>query len=208
MKASTMKTNRMLHKMKKAITFGVIALALVSCGKSSENEIIADTSSTGSNPVLVGSGGSDLSSYWANLKSQHSCSNYGGRMDDIVYTLNGSASGQQVYGSMVPGSTSGQVTQTYTGRNYGTNDLMFISQILNNGQIYYNVVISFCRYIDSYGQEFISENAGLSNFQAIFTLANSTNCPTGQIENGWIQFSSNLVSYDARQFTTINTSCY
>jgi len=217
MKTPMNKMSRKIRIMKNVITMSMIALVLSSCGKSSENEIRSDdlvnTNPIG-NPIgnpTVGPGvgvGADLNGYWTNLKAQHACSQNGGRMQDIGFTLQGSASGGQVYGSMTQGTVGGQITQTYTGLNYGTKDLMFVSQVINNGQVAYNVVLSFCRYIDQYGQEFIGENAGLTQFQAQMTIENSTNCPTGQIENGWIQFRSNLVSYDARRFTTVNTSCY
>ena len=209
MKTSMKMMNRKIHFVKKAVTLGLITLAFVSCGKSSENEVRSEdvSNNPSSNPVLVGAG-NDLNAFWNNLKTQHACPQSTGRMSDITFTLQGSAYGNEVYGSMSPGSVGGQVTQTYTGLNTGTKDLMFVSQVLNNGQVAYNVVISFCRYVDQWGQEFIGENAGLRDFQVQLSLDNSTNCPTGQIDDGWIQFRSNLMSYDARRFSTVNTSCY
>lgn len=207
MKTQNKQKNRCI--IKSIIALSMTALLLTSCGKDTENEIVTnDVNSNTNNPVIIGVG-TGATDFWYNLKSQNVCPQGSSRMEDMPFNLQGSAYGAQIGGSLQPGNSSGTVTQTYTGMNQGTKDLIFIAQVNNGNQISYNVVVSLCRWNNGY-VEFIGESAGLSNFGIQYmSLSNSTNCPTGDILDGWLTFSSQTYGGNIpTRFAPVSSSCY
>lgn len=183
------KKNHWKQLIKKATVLSAAALVFASCGKDTENQIIADsvTDTVTTNPVIVGIG-TDSDNFWQSAKSQNICPNGSSRMADKLYTMQ--TNSYQASGSLTGGQTSGTVTQTYTGMNPGTKDLVFIAQVVNGSVTSYNVAVSLCSWNN--GQvELIGDSAGLSNFSLVnLQLNNATNCPTGKIEGGWLTFYS------------------
>ncbi len=194
--------------IKSIIALSMTALLFTSCGKDTENEIVANDSNSNTSPIFVGVG-TGATDFWNNLKSQNACPQGSSRMADKPFNMQGSANGAQISGSLQSGNTSGTVTQTYTGMNAGTKDLVFIAQVNNGNQISYNVVVSLCRWNNGY-VEYIGDNAGLSNFGIQYmSLSNSTNCPTGEIMDGWLTFSSQTYgSSIPTRISTVSSSCY
>jgi hypothetical protein len=194
--------------IKSIIALSMTALLFTSCGKDTENEIVANDTNTVTNPVIIGVG-TGANDFWNTLKSQNACPQGSSRMADMPFNMQGSAYGAQIAGSLQPGNSSGTINQTYTGMNQGTKDLLFIAQVNNGNQISYNVVVSLCRWNNGY-VEYIGDNAGLSNFGIQYmSLSNSSNCPTGEIMDGWLTFSSQTYGGSIpTRFSTISSSCY
>lgn len=224
-----MKTPRVFHKpnkWKKLALLGAVAMVLASCGKDTENQVVADSPSptttptvptgSGTSPVIIGVG-SGAYDYWEQMKAQHSCPNGSARMyNDMTFSLQGGAYQAQISGNLQPNEVPGTISQTYTGMNLGTKDLIFIAQVNNGSQVAYNVVVSLCSWQGYTGREYIGNNTPLSNFRLDYmTLSSSTNCPTGKILDGWLTFTSQTYAQDnygngniPTRFAPISSSCY
>ena len=223
-----MKTSKLWSKrnnksfIKKFVPIALTALMLVSCGKDTENQIVATETNPTTNPdgyypqypnsqptspVIVES---NSQYHWDNLKSQNACPYGNTRMQDLSYTLQAGAHQAQISGSLQAGNISGTLSQTFSGMNIGTKDLLFIAQVSNGSQVAYNVVVSLCSWSTPYGQEFIGPNAGLTNFNLHYmTLSQSTNCPTGKILDGWLSFTSQTYGGSIpTRFAPVSSSCY
>ncbi len=183
---------------KKAILLSLAGVLTIGCGKSQSSNNNSSGGNNFNSPVL---GGNDAG-YWQQLKSQHQCTgNSQGRMADLTFRLSqGSASTYRISGALQSGSHNGSVSSTFVGRNYGSNDLIYIQKVAQGSQVAYNVVLSLCTWIsqsNSYGSyqansiENIGPNAGLSNFELYYaTLSTPSNAQTGQVLDAWVKFTS------------------
>ncbi|MCP4912333.1 MAG: hypothetical protein GY909_04375 [Oligoflexia bacterium] len=201
---------------KKIATLGFVAALAIGCGKSDKNKVNSNQISNNptSNPVSFGNN-TQASSTWNNLKSQYSCS--GGqnpyRMNDRVFTLQGSSFGNRIYGQMQPASSfSGTAGEAFFGHTMGTNDLYAITKVVNGNSVQYYVTVSFCSFSQN-NIEMLGNNSSLSNFGIDVQLDTSINCQAGNILQGGISFSnqslqqSGMNPQDGRSISLISGQC-
>ena len=164
----------------------ILAASMIITGCGSDNKVGAGNNTNGSfDPFGYGngSGGSNTSSAINQIKSQEVCS-YGARLPDMSFVYTGSGMNQGYQNS---------TGAWYAGKNYGTNDLIFIQEISSGNQVTgYNVVLSFCSDINQgTGQYIIGGNAQLSNFQlGQVQLDFSAQCSLKKVGFARVQMSS------------------
>lgn len=210
------------------ILTGLATSLIISCGSDKTNEAKNTTATTtNTNSPIFNTNtnsGQNLGQYWNQLKSQNQCLT-GSRMPDMNFVLHQSQyGGNTIQGPLQQsGQAGGSISATYIGRNWGTNDLVYISQ-MSSGQ--FNIILSMCTWNGGYGggvnypqqfgnqyngggTEYIGPNAGMNNFRIDYmTLSNSTSCPTGQVLDGWVSFYSQTYGGEIpTRFTQVDMSC-
>jgi hypothetical protein len=164
---------------KKAITFGLAALMLVSCGKD-KNKV--DQNAVNSNP-FIGVGSSPTESNFINqLMSQYSCS----RVNRYLNYSNGTLTNA--------GANGAQALASYVGVDVNTGDIIVLKDYGNNN---FQYAISVCRT----GDQFIDNMliSGQPQISATFTgdlnVPNRAQCPTGRVNSGDLFFGYAPNSY-------------
>ena len=204
------------------MALSVTALLFTSCGSSEgENEVATAPTVQGTSPIFngqTGSGATNLSA-WNNVKGQQQCPQ-GQRMQDLTFALQSQSYGSQIYGQLVAGGGAGGSANSFIGVNYGTRDLMYVTQ----GNAGYTVVLSLCTVPASnnynYNQyqqypntqqstEYIGASAGMSNFRADYiNLSMGYNSTSGQASGRITFYSQGYQGNITTEFAPVSTNQY